>query len=62
VWAFLVKMRDIFFEHMLEGTLAKEDHPREALLLDGAYPPLRVGVEIWRLWGPGAPASPQRRQ
>ena len=57
-WTFLVKMRDVFCEHIPEGALAKEGQPREAFLLDGAHLALRVGVQIRRPWWQGHPLHP----
>jgi hypothetical protein len=44
----VMKMLYVLAECMLEGGFPKEDYPREAFLLDGAYPALGVGVEIRR--------------
>src|SRR5262245_66518609 len=43
---------------MAERRFPKEDQPRQALLLDGSYPALRVGIQIWRprrQWHPRDP-------
>src|SRR5215470_123890 len=41
-------MRHVFLQRMPEGTLAKEDQPRQDLLFDRADPTLRVRMQIWR--------------
>src|SRR5437016_4282082 len=54
----VMKMRHILRQHMVERRFSKQDQPRQALLLDGSYPPLRVGVQIRRprrQWDPRDP-------
>jgi hypothetical protein len=39
-------MVHVLVEHMPKSTLAKQNHPRQDLVLDGAYPSFRIGVQI----------------
>src|SRR6516225_8653643 len=48
--ALVMKVCHILRQRMAERRFPKENEPRQALLLDGAYPPLRVGVEVRRPW------------
>jgi len=41
-------MLDILRQRMAERRFPKEDHPREALLLDRAHPALRIGMQVGR--------------
>ena len=43
-------MRYVLLEDMTEGAFTKEHQLREALLLHGAPPPFRVGIQIRRTW------------
>ena len=45
---------------MPEGTLPKQDEPRERFLLDRARPSFRIGIQIRRSWGQGNPRDPGR--
>src|SRR2546425_2450824 len=42
----VMKMRHVLCQHMPERRFPKQNQPREALLLDGSHPPLRIGVQI----------------
>src|SRR5712691_1281914 len=44
----VMKMRHILRQRMAERRFPKQDKTRQALLLHGSHPALRVGVEIWR--------------
>ena len=46
VIALMMKMRHILRQRMVERRFAKQDEPRETLLLDRADPPLRIGIQI----------------
>ena len=54
----VMKMRDILRQRTTERRFPKEDEPREALLLDGSHPALRIGVEIRRPRRQGYPLDP----
>jgi hypothetical protein len=49
VWTLRMIMRFERRQGMPEGTLTKQDHPRQRFLLHRAHPALRIGVQIWRL-------------
>jgi hypothetical protein len=44
----VVIMFYVLIESPRQGSLSKQDHTRETLLLDGSDPPLRVGIQVWR--------------
>ena len=54
----VMKMLDILRQRTTERRFPKEDEPREALLLDGSHPALRIGVEIRRPRRQGYPLDP----
>jgi hypothetical protein len=37
---------EVFVDHMTQGAFTQHDHPFQGLLLDGAYEPFAVGVQI----------------
>src|SRR5712691_241143 len=54
----MMKMRHILRERMAQRPFPKQDEPRQALLLDGSHPALRVGVQIRRPRRQGHPLDP----
>src|SRR5262249_19521861 len=44
----VVIMFYVLMKRPRQGSLSKQDHTRETLLLDGSDPPLRVGIQVWR--------------
>ena len=42
----VMKMLHVVRQRMAERRFPEEDEPRQALLLDGSYPALRVGIQI----------------
>src|SRR5262249_39031757 len=48
VRALVMKMLHIFRQRMAERRFPKEDQPRETLLFNRSYPPLRIRIEVWR--------------
>ena len=44
----VVIMFDVLMKRPRQGSLSKQDHTRETLLLDGSDPPLRVGIQVGR--------------
>src|SRR5713101_660336 len=46
--ALLMIMFHILVEDMTQGVFAKQNQPRETLLLHGSDPALRVGIEVGR--------------
>src|SRR6267154_608907 len=55
----VMKMLHVLPQRMAERRFPKQDEPREALLLHGSYPPLRVGVQIRRPWWQWYPFHPR---
>jgi len=44
----VVIMFYVLMKRPRQGSLSKQDHTRETLLLDGSDPPLRVGIQVGR--------------
>src|SRR4029450_6962641 len=44
----VVIMFYVLIKRPRQGSLSKQDHTRETLLLDGSAPPLRVGIQVGR--------------
>jgi len=41
---------EVLVEHMIEGAFTQHDHPLQGLLLDGAYEPFAVRIQIRTAW------------
>jgi len=41
---------EVRVDHMLEGAFPQHDHPLQGLLLDGAYEPFAVSIQIRTAW------------